>query len=337
MDWFERLTGFRETAYDATRARLAVYGDQLRSLVNGKSYGIGYLELVSLNTLRERVRSGGDLPGKLKVSVVTGDVRSMHRAPEYTGALFQVASQFNLLEMTSPDVTPERGVTRYQLDHTQGPACAMAAGAATIYRNYFVSMGNDVGQTSERQLDGLADLGAALADTLGQPVETLWDMRNGYAMCTRFGLDAIATHLGSLKPEQVELLSGKLCIGVHSDVEVTDGDGPLRPLVSQAFCSALPVAYSDVPSAHWRLFASLVLDAAYEATLLAAVLNAQRGVSNVALLTSLGGGAFGNDRNWIHAAMRRGISRVCSFGLDVRLVSYGSPSPELSQMTEDFP
>ena len=51
--------------------------------------------------------------------------------PEYEGALFQVASQFNALEMISPTVTPEEGATRYEHDRTQGPACAMAAGAAT--------------------------------------------------------------------------------------------------------------------------------------------------------------------------------------------------------------
>jgi hypothetical protein len=70
----------------------------------------------------------------------------MHRMPENDGALFQVASQFNLLEMTAPSITSEQGVARYQLDRTQGPACAIAAGAATIYRNYFA-------QTPERQLD----------------------------------------------------------------------------------------------------------------------------------------------------------------------------------------
>ena len=37
------------------------------------------------------------------------------------GALFQVASQFNLLEMVSPRVTPEDGVTRYQHDRTPDP------------------------------------------------------------------------------------------------------------------------------------------------------------------------------------------------------------------------
>ena len=48
MDWFERLTGFRETSYDDTRAKLKVEGSRLQSLINGKSYGIGELELVPL-------------------------------------------------------------------------------------------------------------------------------------------------------------------------------------------------------------------------------------------------------------------------------------------------
>ena len=336
MDWFERLTGFRETNYDDTRAKLKVDGSRLQSLINGKSYGIGQLELVPLQTLRERVKSAGGLPGRLKARVVTGDVRQMHQSPENADALFQVASQFNLLEMTSYDVTPEHGVTRYQHDRTQGPACAIAAGAATIYRNYFAPVGGSDGQTTERQFDGLADLGEALGEALNQPVEALWSMKNGYALCTRAGLDAIADHLGKLEPEQVDILRGKLCIGVHRDVEVTDAAGDDRPLVSQAFCSALPVAYTRVPSSHWEAFASLVLQAAYEATMSAAVLNARCGASNVALLTELGGGAFGNHPDWIHAAMRRALEMMSGFALDVRLVSYGTPSRAILQMAGDF-
>ena len=44
MDWFESLTGFRETGYEGTRAKFRVEGSRLRSLANGKSYGIGELE-----------------------------------------------------------------------------------------------------------------------------------------------------------------------------------------------------------------------------------------------------------------------------------------------------
>lgn len=38
-----------------------------------------------------------------------------------------------------------------------------------------------------------------------------------------------------------------------------------------------------------------MLEAAYEARLLAGILNERRGMSNRVLLTRLGGGAFGND------------------------------------------
>jgi hypothetical protein len=336
MDWFERLTGFRETSYDDTRAKLKVDSNRLQSLINGKSYGIGELELVSLRTLREKAKSAGGLPGRLKVGVVTGDVRHMHRLPENAGALFQVASQFNLLEMTGPEVTPEDGVTIYQHDRTQGPACAIAAGAATIYRNYFASIGGSEGQTKNRQFDGLADLGEVLSAALNQPVGALWKMRNGYALCTGAGLDAISGHLARLQPDQVDALRGKLCIGTHSYVEVTDAEREQPQVVSQAFCSALPVAYTRVPSARWQPFASLVLEAAYEATMLAAVLNKQRGGSSLVLLTLLGGGAFGNEANWINAAIRRALEMISGFELDVRVVCYGTPSREILQMVRDF-
>ena len=147
MNWFERLTGFTETSYDETRRKLEVDRGQLRSLVNDRTYGIGTLELVSLQDLRERVQPRPDpYSRRLKVRLLTGDVRRLHASPDLAGALFQVASQFNLLEMISPEVTPEQGVTRYEQDGTQGPACAMAAGAATIYRNYFASVGGNKGR-----------------------------------------------------------------------------------------------------------------------------------------------------------------------------------------------
>lgn len=68
MDWFEKLTGFREANYDETRAKLSVEGSRLRSLVNSNSYEIGQLELVSLRTLRKRAESGPRLAGRLQVT-----------------------------------------------------------------------------------------------------------------------------------------------------------------------------------------------------------------------------------------------------------------------------
>src|SRR5262249_42948754 len=134
MDWFERLTGFKEGDYASTLSRLVVENGRLISRVNGRSFATGHLELAKLSDLRDRVKLSSAKPGRVHVSLLSGDIRTIHLFPEFAGALFQVASQFNLLEMFGPHRTPEDGVTLYQSDPTQGPACAIAAGAATIYR-----------------------------------------------------------------------------------------------------------------------------------------------------------------------------------------------------------
>jgi len=79
-------------------------------------------------------------------------------------------------------------------------------------------------------------------------------------------------------------------------------------------------------------FARLVLEAAYEATLLAGLLNARQSGSNIVYLTELGGGAFGNDREWIHDAIRRALRLFARSPLDVRLVSYRTRSDALEEL-----
>lgn len=316
MNWFERLTGFAEDGYASTQGRLRVEGNELVSTVNGKRYGIGELTLPTLAELRARVNPARGQ--RSSVAGLIGDARALHR--DFEGALFQVASQFNVLEMVSPHVTPERGVTGYAGDPTQGPACALAAGAATIYRNYFVEFPDGVGQTADRQIDNLAGLGAALSALTGLPVADLWEMQNGYALATSTGLAAIGEVLRPADEGVLDALRGHLAIGLHRDVEVTDaGDGRR---VSQAFCSALPLGYSQLPSRQWEPFARLVLEATYEATLLAAAEQAAAGGSNTVLLTRVGGGVFGNELPWIDAAIERALGVVADAGLDVRIVGH---------------
>lgn len=126
----------------------------------------GKLSTPALAELNEQAQlvlhTDAALTGILSLEEVVADVQELHAKPDNAGALFQVASQFNLLEMVSPDVTPEQGVTRYQNDKTQGPACAIACGAELIYRNYFVPVGEQLGQTANKQLNMLATLEQAL-------------------------------------------------------------------------------------------------------------------------------------------------------------------------------
>merc|ERR1712217_614971 len=90
---------------------------------------------------------------------IVGEARKLRLDPANEGAVFQVASQFNCLEMPNPGVTPEKGVSNYFRDRTQGPSCALACPAATVYRNYFA---NEDGQTKDCQLDCLEDIGKAV-------------------------------------------------------------------------------------------------------------------------------------------------------------------------------
>lgn len=324
MDWFEQLTGFREECYDDTKAKLLIRGECLHSKVNEQQYAVGRLELPTLAELRNRL--AGQAPrGKLKFRRVNGDVRELHRASGNKGALFQVASQFNLLEMMSPDVTPEDGVTGYDWDPTQGPACAIAAGAATIYRNYFVPVGNQTGQSSVCQLDALAGVRALLGEELGVQPTALWVMKNGYPQATESSVQAIAEWLHNAPDQKLDQLRASLRIGLHWDVEVTDHPEALGSLVSQAFCSAIPVSYSKVSARLWNPFARLVLEAAYEATFLAAARNAARGGSNRLYLTRLGGGAFGNPDDWIDSAIHRALKLFADCSLEVLLVQYRPP------------
>ena len=365
MDWFERLTGFRELSWHDTRQRLRLEGPHLVSAADARRLPVGDFELVPLATLRHRARIAPTFGiGRLRLTQIRGEALALHTQTANAGALFQVASQFNMLEMISPRVTPEDGLTLYQADPTQGPACAMAAGAATLYRLHFVDVEGQRGQTRDRQLDGLRDIGDALALATGLPRSALWTMRNGYALCHEQGLCEINTLLGGAPAHALEQLRGLLKVGVHRQAAVTWGAdlGPAQPAsprgmtmpasaatptepataraavrpsrpdaaaaapavphtVSQVFCAALPVAYGEPPAALWAPLATLVLEAAYEATLWEAVVHAAHGGSGVVYLTLLGGGAFGNDEAWILQAMRHALTLARDCPLDVRLVS----------------
>jgi hypothetical protein len=331
MNWFEAVTGFPEASYKETQRRLRVVMGQLASDASTTFFSVGSLETPSLGELRARTAHLAQA-GPSRVSVARGDVRGLHSDAENAGALFQVASQFNLLEMVHPDVSPEDGVARYEFDRTQGPACAMAAGAATIFRNYLVRFPNGtIGQTRDRQIDCLRNLGQALGNDDG----SLWRMKNGYALFTRDGLASVDRRLAAAGEERIDRLRCLLRIGLHWGVGLTDVEP--GPTVSQAFCSALPVSYNGIV-AHglWIRFGTLVLEAAYEATLRAGWLSASRGGSNRVFLTSLGGGAFGNKAEWIDGAIRRALEQARGWGLDVRVVSYGPPDADLKQLAREF-
>ena len=224
--------------------------------------------------------------------------------------------------MVSPAVTPEQGITRYAYDRTQGPACAMACAAGTLFRNHLMDLDGQIGQSAGRQLDGLDALGAHV----GNAGARYWEMQNGYALASGEGLAEISRRIAA---GEAEILRGLIRAGVQSQTEVTLPEAGHR--VSQIYCSAMPVAYSQYEDDPWEEFARLALEAAYEATLLAGLQ-----VQGPVYLTLLGGGAFGNRLSWILSAMERALELFTDCDLDVRMVSYESPCKQLAPMLERF-
>jgi len=283
-----------------------------------------------LAELREHVRACEHAAGKISAREVIANVHNLHVQESNTGSLFQVASQFNLLEMVSPNVTPERGVGIYENDHTQGPTCAIACGAGTIYRNYFAVVNGRIGQSAENQIDCLADIGTALDNSGGR----LWEMKNGYALASHNGLVEISNQLQAANENELDALRKLLRIGIQWNTQVTISDS--RHTVSQVYCSALPVAYSNHSSRLWENFARLILEASYEATICTAILNSQSNGNNRVFLTLLGGGVFGNATEWITAGINRALNLYKDWSLDVAIISYGESKQCIRQLVDQF-
>ena len=328
--WFEKLSGFHDDTPNEVRKNMSINGELLKSHINGEEYVCGFLETPSLAELRDRVNRCEHRLGKLSVREIVADAQKLHIDISNAGSLFQVASQFNLLEMASPFVVPEQGVSRYEHDQTQGPACAIAAGAGTIYRNYFVKINGKSGQTTENQIDCLADIGSKL----GNSDNHLWEMRNGYALASEEGLKEITNKIQSATESEIDELRKLLRIGIQWNTEVTLSNS--KHLVTQVFCSALPVAYSKHSSKLWANFAQVILEATYESTICAGVLNSIKNNNSKIYLTLVGGGAFGNELSWIINAIKRSLELYRYIDLDVIIVSHRHSNKHIQELINLF-
>ncbi len=103
MDWFERITGFKEVDCSTTQARLSVLDGCLVSTHSAHRWPAGQLETPTLAELDFRRSFEAPCVKPATFQCVAGDARGLHRSAP-AGSMYQVASQFNLVEMVSPDV-----------------------------------------------------------------------------------------------------------------------------------------------------------------------------------------------------------------------------------------
>ena len=332
-DWFSLLFGFKETGYSSTQKQFEIEGNTIKSKVNGETFEIGEFSTPSLKELRERVKetvTPGE-PNSLKISHIgVRDIYQTHQEPEYEHALFQVASQFNCLEFVSASVIPENGITGYAADHTQGPACSLACPVATLFRNYFATTPKGKkGQTKNDQINNLDELERLVNNEKNK----FWVTNNGYTNSSKKALAKFNKKCDDLKWKRDSLLES-IKIGLHKNVQVisTFSEEPKKiQKVSQAFCSGISISYSKAGQDDWENVARIVLDACYESTLLAAVLNAKENGSNIVVLTFIGGGVFGNNWEWIFCSIARACALLDCYDLDVRIAHYRRVSDESAQ------
>lgn len=379
-NWFSNLFGFDETNHATVKKWLVLEADDqkregyynLCSLANSRSFSVGRFSTPSIAELKRQVQ---DLPvsksDKLKLRLMRADVAELQVDPSNALATFQVASQFNCLEAVAPTVTPEDGISAYSSDRTQGPACSISAGPATVFRNYFVPVTNAFGETqqgqsAENQINLLSDLCAALGNTqkeaskvemknfLGMPLsmnQKYFSMHGGYTLALNSDLEQLNAHL---KAANRDALLQTVRVGLQQDVQVTSSDWGRKLLnnsraathesrltISQVFTAAPAVAYSgNRPRALWEPFASLILEAEYEAVLLAAIANSFRHKgargSNRVFLTLVGGGVFGNEIDWIIRSLAVVLRKYQQYQLDIRVVTFHPPEQELQYLVSHF-
>jgi hypothetical protein len=136
----------------------------------------------------------------------------------------------------------------------------------------------------------------------------------------------LADTVKRLSPEDRKSVMNLLKVGVQIDTQVTckktasSGEYfwhmvPNGQLVTQVYASALAVNYACCGPDAWEPLARLVLEAAYKATIYAAILHAQTRPKVV--LTALGGDVFGNKNEWIADAMVGALSMFAPVGIDV--------------------
>ena len=351
MSWFESLFGFAEETGDAaawarTRARFHLAADGTLSCGGGgggggRAFRSGRFSSPTLGEARASARA--QLPQLLRARArpsltfahaVVDDVLAAHaRAP--AASLFLAASGLNCLELAHPAQTPADGVVGYAHDATQGPACALAAAPAAVARNYFhcvapvpaaAAPGAGGGPLVLQQLDCLDELAVALGS--GDAARAPFVVRNGYVSAPRGAAGLAEANVALAGEASRAALRARVRVGVQADTEVVFASRWVRAAaparrVTQVFASALSLgSYKEPPEvsdADWAPLATLVLEAAYEATLWAGVTALAETHAAAAsggeappscatvFLCGLGLGVFGNKRAWVVEAASRAV------------------------------
>jgi len=270
--------------------------------IEEQSFAAGHFSICPIDDLRRRASEASrGASGQVRLSVLHGahpltDIGSL-QASAPAGTLFQVASQFDCLEAPSAAIVLVRNYTG---DSTQGPRASVSAFPATLLRHYRAPApdGNRFQQTDANSVNLLGEVfGAEIAR-----------VQAGYLQAHNV-LDPAAL------ARALEERFGRICVGVHDDVEVVfgyDWGGPVpagkQQRIAQVFTSTIALGRYSVGAtgAEFVTIRRQLLRAAYLGTLLAAIALRKHTV----VLTMIGGGVFGNPHREIWDAIHWALAEV---------------------------
>ena len=152
-------------------------------------------------------------------------------------------------------------------------------------------------------------------------------MQNGYVLPTSTTSIKQCSQRLLCDAKLVRDVEQALRIGVHWKTQVGLSD---TQKVTQVFCSAFPISYSDLSQDDWEPFARTILRSTYQSTLaVGAFLSMSYSRRVKVYLTKVGGGAFGNPDKWIADAISTAIKKYEMYPLDVYLVHYRCSAPDV--------
>ncbi len=276
-EWFSELMGFSESKWDFKT-------DSIPSRVQSM---MGNFNTVSVGKLITKAKKKSKDKSQSNILIVTiresmnmehlFDTSSLQvSGPK--GAMYQVASNFNCIEVGSEMTNPFSGkfLTNLMSDKTQGPSAAAGAAAGAILR---LAKHRKTPISLLKNVEGIND-------------------RNGKVYHDDIDID-------------IDIDFTKILIGLHTDVHATYDrrrnhfryyhSGPVIDQVFTSTCICNKELSSEVQEAF--------LDAAYQGTYAAAIVRN----SCKLVLTAIGGGCFRNNQEQIAQAICKAHKRFSPF------------------------
>lgn len=328
-------TDFRTDFYKSALSSETKNGQTIYFITNstGKKYQCGYFEQLSIGDLRAAT-AAIDARDKITMaekkgtfSVMYGiraDIQGLQGDPKNADTVFQVASNFNGLETieSSPSAVTDmnaHALAGYVGDLTQGPFASISATPGLILRRYYAFYPGKESTPSQEWWQGNAP--ARQVNFLSDLMDKIGMTQGGYVLLQK------AVSAGT-NPTDEDLK--KMKIGCHGETQVTFGhianyphnqvvlQDPL-PVISQVFTAGVNFVNTNTHSPIADAWAQTILNAAYEGTIRTAAYKKKPRV----VLTLIGGGVFGNDKEWIVAALERMKDFIVKSGIEVWLNVFG--------------